>query len=110
MPAYDSGLFDPPAPVALAVVRNPGTGETSDDIPAILDTGADVTLIPRTAVVSFVQSAELELILLGKSVRGRYLLYDRDYGIVGRDVLNLVSLHLDGPRLRWHGRFEPGEI
>ena len=39
---------------------------------------------------------ELDLLFLGKAIRGRYLLYDQDYGILGRDVLNLVSLLMDG--------------
>ena len=49
MPAYDSVSFDPPAPVARVVLRSPETGDTSGDLPAVLDTGADITLIPRSA-------------------------------------------------------------
>ncbi len=46
-------------------------------------------------------SAKLDLIFLDRTFRGRYLALDREYGILGRDVLNRVSLHLNGPRLIW---------
>jgi aspartyl protease len=42
--------FDPPAPVARVALRNPHSGATVSDVPVLLDTGADVTLLPRTAV------------------------------------------------------------
>ncbi len=131
MPAYDSVSFDPPAPVAKVSVRDPETGVTSTEVSALVDTGADVTLLPRSAAseigvaaepgasyelagfdgkISHAESAELDLLFLGKAIRGRYLLYDEDYGILGRDVLNLVSLLMDGPRQAWSGQFGPTEI
>ncbi len=131
MPAYDSISFDPPAPVARVSLRDPNTGATSDEISALLDTGADVTLLPRLAAsevgvvgetgasyelagfdgrISVAQSAELDLLFLGKAIRGRYLLYDQDYGILGRDVLNLVSLLMNGPHQAWSGQFGPAKI
>lgn len=130
MPAYDAILFDPPAPVATVALRNPRNGAESTGVPLLLDTGADVTLLPRASVVeigvatepgagyelasfdgstSFADSVELDLIFLEKSIRGRYLLYDQDYGILGRDVLNLVSLHLDGPSSTWRELSRPAE-
>jgi len=36
-----------------------------------------------------------------KVFRGRFLMIDQNWGVVGRDILNLVSLLLDGPRLTW---------
>jgi hypothetical protein len=33
--------------------------------------------------------------------RGQFLLIDQDLGIIGRNVLNFVSLLFDGPRLTW---------
>ena len=50
MPSYDASDFDPPAPVARVVLRHPASGATLADVPLLLDTGADVTLLPRTAV------------------------------------------------------------
>ncbi len=88
----------------------------------LLDTGADVSLVPRVAfeklgtlaeaagsfrLLSFDGSAstaaavELELILAGRSFRGRYLLMDQEWGILGRNVLNHLSIIYDGPNLNW---------
>jgi hypothetical protein len=39
MPAYDGVLFTPPAPLALASIQDPSTGETVNDVPMLLDTG-----------------------------------------------------------------------
>jgi predicted aspartyl protease len=50
MPSYDALDFDPPAPVARVVLRHPQSGVTVSDVALLLDTGADVTLLPRTAV------------------------------------------------------------
>lgn len=50
MPAYDSSLFTPPAPLARVTLRNPETGDIVADVPMLLDTGADVALLPREAV------------------------------------------------------------
>jgi len=128
MPAYDETFFDPPAPVAVIKLRHPQTGTVSGELRALLDTGADVTLLPEVAAsevgvvaeqgagyelagfdgrITVAPSAEIDLLFLGKVIRGRYLLYDRDYGILGRDVLNLVSLLMDGPERTWSGKFGP---
>jgi len=47
MPPYDATQFEPPAPVARVTLRNPDTGMSISDVPMLLDSGADVTLIPR---------------------------------------------------------------
>jgi hypothetical protein len=47
MPPYDATQFEPPAPLARVTLRNPKNGSTSSDIPMLLDTGADVSLIPH---------------------------------------------------------------
>ena len=122
MPAYDQRLFSPPAPLAKVVLRNPGTGATVSDAPMLLDSGADVTLVPRSCVellsleiepaggyelmgfdgrTSIVQVVQLDLHFLGRTFRGRYLLLDQEWGLMGRDVLNHLSLLFDGPRLTW---------
>ena len=46
MPKYDAENFDPPAPVAYVTLRNSATGVSLSDIPMLIDTGADVTLVP----------------------------------------------------------------
>ena len=50
MPSYDAAHFDPPAPVAQVMLRNSHSGATVSDVLLLLDTGADITLLPRTAV------------------------------------------------------------
>jgi hypothetical protein len=49
MPAYDALRYDPPAPVATVVLRDSRGGSVSDVV-LLLDTGADVTLLPRDAL------------------------------------------------------------
>ncbi len=120
--AYDRTHFDPPAPVARVTLRAIGGGATVDDVLLLLDTGADVTLLPRTAVErlgvpvladgsyelmgfdgarSFARAAELDMIFQRRSFRGRYLLMEGERGIMGRDVLNHWAVLLDGPRQQW---------
>ena len=50
MPKYDAEKFDPPAPVAHVTLRNPATGVSVSNVPMVIDTGADVTLVPRNSV------------------------------------------------------------
>jgi predicted aspartyl protease len=50
MPKYDAENFDPPAPVAHVTLRNPATGASVSNVPMVIDTGADVTLVPRNSV------------------------------------------------------------
>ena len=50
MPSYDASHFDPPAPIARVTLRNPHSGATVSDVVLLLDTGADVTMLPRMAI------------------------------------------------------------
>lgn len=124
MPAYDVRLFSPPAPVARVTLRDPATGVSVSDVPMLLDTGADVTLMPRSftdqlSLVStpeeyeligfdgsrsLAQAVHLNMEFLGKTFRGKFLLTDQEWGLLGRDVLNHVPLLFDGPRLNWDER------
>jgi len=128
MPAYDAIQFEPPAPLARVTLRNPDTGKTWVDVPMLLDTGADVTMIPQDAVgllgaavipdrryellsftgsPSFAQVVQLELVFCSRTFRGRCLLIDQAWGILGRNVLNALSLVFDGPHLMWDEHY-PG--
>lgn len=49
MPDYDASSFDPPAPLAQVALRNPQNAHTLPGVPMLLDSGADVTLIPDTS-------------------------------------------------------------
>ncbi len=50
MPEYDAVAFDPPAPIAMAEVRALLNTSAIADVPLLIDTGADVTLLPRAVV------------------------------------------------------------
>ncbi len=122
MPTYDANAFDPPAPVAQATLRNPQTGDVLSAVPMLLDSGADVTLIPSLAAnqlglssdanetyelmgfdgnKSVATAVRLEMRFLNKTFRGRFLLIDQEWGVIGRDILNFLSLLMDGPNLSW---------
>ena len=122
MTSYEASQFDPPAPGARMLLRNPKSGDAVADELLLLDTGADVTLLPRAAVErlgvplrsdqryelmgfdgskSLVPVVVLDMVFLKRVFRGRYLLIEEERGILGRDVLNHVALLLDGPRQRW---------
>jgi len=123
VPPYDAIQFEPPAPLARVTLRNPDTGALSLDVLMLLDSGADVTLIPRVTLDqleiisvqdrqyeligfdgsrSFAPVVQLELIFCHRTFRGQFLLIDQAWGIIGRNVLNSVPLVLDGPNLTWH--------
>jgi len=125
MRAYDDKLFSPPAPVASVTLRHPESGAKVPDVPMLIDSGADVTLIPQSSVellgveispdegyelisfdgrTSISKVVRLDLIFLRKTFKGRFLLMNQQCGILGRDVLNHIALVLDGPHLSWDER------
>lgn len=122
MPAYEANGFAPPAPVARVTLQHPTTGVEWADVPMLIDTGADVTLIPRAAVellglevvegsgyelvgfdgqATVAAAVQARMVFCGIGFRGRFLTSAEPYGVVGRNILNVVSLVLDGPRLEW---------
>jgi len=122
MPDYDSALFSPSAPVARVTLRNSETGAIVNNVPMLLDSGADATLLPQSFVdqigvavdpnegyelmsfdgnLSVARVVRLDLIFLRRAFKGRFLLINQEWGLLGRDTLNHVSLLFDGPHLRW---------
>src|SRR6266851_891190 len=122
MPTYDSVRFSPPAPVGGIELRNPATGRVWANVPMLLDTGADVTLLPQECVNqlqiqidpsqayelmgfdgtrSTAIGVQLDLIFLGLTFRGRFLIIDQPDGVLGRNILNHLNLAFNGPRLLW---------
>ena len=122
MPEYDGQQFDPPAPVARVVVRTLDHTRSMSDVSMLIDSGADVTLIPlmcaeRLGLNSEIEAGfrlrgfdgrptvanvvEAEIVFLGRNFHGRFLLIDGEHGILGRNVLNNLSLMLDGPHRNW---------
>jgi len=51
--------------------------------------------------VSVAQVVEVDLLFLRRAFKGRFLLINQGWGLLGRDVLNHVSLLFDGSRLNW---------
>ena len=80
MPSYDATRYDPPAAIArVSLQRSDGGGALVRDVVLLIDTGADITLLPRLAVEH-----------TGASM------------VVGaRDVLNSLRLLFDGPNQEW---------
>jgi len=122
MPAYDAKKFDPPAPVANVILRHPESGVSITDVQMLMDTGADVTLVPRETIeqlevtpledkvyevegfdggTKLAEAVQLELVFLGRKFKGQFLLIDQPMGILGRNILNTVALLLDGRRETW---------
>jgi predicted aspartyl protease len=122
MPEYDAENFEPPAPVAYVTLRNPVTGVLLSDVPMLIDTGADATLVPVSVIealkistedsdtevqvfdgdIKRLKIAKLELYFLEKKFAGEYLLVDRPIGILGRNILNNLRMVFDGPKAKWH--------
>jgi hypothetical protein len=119
MPRYDA-RFDPPAPVAAINLRSVDRRKRVSNVAMFIDSGADVTFLPAAAVSQLglpnqgdrevtafdgsegvAGSVECEVLFLGQVYRGVYLIVDDQYGLLGRDVLNRVSLVLNGPGLNW---------
>ena len=117
MPSYDASRYDPPAPVAHVAIRSSAGGATVADVSLLIDTGADITLLPRSAITALGLSAdpavrydvvgfdgsratadaiELDMVFLGKAFRGRYLITDDSHGISAAMCLGCSSLHLTG--------------
>lgn len=91
------------------------------DFPMLIDSGADVTLLPRSAVTSLglmgtgerydlvafdgtvnaSEAVHAVLVFLNKTFRGRFLQVESEVGVIGRNVLNHVRLLLDGPARFW---------
>ena len=121
MPPYDDRLFAPPAAVLNARLRNPQNGAIISDVLLLIDTGADVTLLPLSAVnaaeieqtgasyellafdgrSSAVSAVRADVLMLGRTFRGQFLVIDQQVGILGRNILNALAVLLDGPQQTW---------
>jgi hypothetical protein len=122
MPRYDATNYAPPAPVATVTIRSSDGITSIADVHLLIDTGADITLLPRSMVNrlgvkaisknqysllgfdgtrSTADAVDLDMIFLRKVFRGRYLLTDAPHGILGRDVLAALKLTFDGPIQEW---------
>lgn len=113
--------YNPPAPVLPVSLAIPGETPKPGTHKALIDTGADGTFVPTTILeeldlpVSYMTNVRSHLgeklhrvpmhivdILLFDSIRLPNIeVVGDDWGnciIIGRNVLNMLRLHLDGPR------------
>jgi len=87
----------------------------------LIDTGADVSIIPRTAAEDVIDEfetwgialrtydgseatynvAQVTVEFLRYRFQGAFAVADTEYGVLGRNVLNSLLLTLDGPQQMW---------
>ena len=122
MPAYDLH-YNPPAVIARITLRNASSGVSETGVAALVDSGAEISVLPAAIVAkiwhsasrkylvsgydnrtSEIEAASAEIEFGGRSFSGQYLLVEQNIGIIGRDILNLGILVLDGPELQWDFR------
>lgn len=110
--------FSPPAPFVHVVIGNPENGQATQEIPALLDVGADRTVVPlkiieqlhfsplRTLLVGGLGNEVQRLETFSATVQirqGRPYAVEilghanESYLLLGRDVLNQLRIVLDGP-------------
>jgi len=116
--AYERRSYDPPMPVLDIGVRRPGASVPAATVEAVVDTGADGTLLPldvlEQAGAIFVDRAYLRGITGQRQAVDLYLatihlgrfritgvraaaLPPGEAAILGRDVLNQLDIALRGP-------------
>jgi hypothetical protein len=110
----------PPAPFVHVALSNPTSGAQLQNVPALLDTAADRTVLPASVVQSLGQS-QISTILIGgvggtarrmpsyavllaiHNLQNHSLEVVSDpnevYVLLGRDVLNSHPILFDGPQL-----------
>lgn len=128
---YDT-TYEPPAPTARVAFAQVGAGPDAARVEAqmLVDTGADISLIPRAVVDAINATASgrtmevmsfdghksarpvvAALMYLGKyKMSVEFLLHDEGEitGVIGRNILNLLYVVLDGPTAVWSlGRANP---
>ncbi len=114
MERYNFELFDPPAPFTRVEIRSQERDTILREIPMLLDSGADVTLVPKSCAeelglsidadqayelmgfngsISFAPVARFELKFINRIFKGRFLLIDQEWGERGR-VTSLAHMAL----------------
>ena len=113
---YDDQHFNPPAPVITVTIHIPNNSIKRMTIEALVDTGADITCIPKSFVKAlgaecassynvqgvnkeFIGSfdsyfIEIEIATIRKMVE---VIGCGDEPILGRNIINEFTLHLYGP-------------
>jgi hypothetical protein len=136
MQAYDSENYTPPMPISQTRISSdiPGIGKVAKiEVTMILDTGADMSIIPKTIIKQLENSIGQKLPYDFGNVEDyngaqfrekiytlsiccnidefqtmdtlQILAIDGSEGILGRDVLNKYSICLDGASLAWRNNY-----
>jgi hypothetical protein len=92
MPRYDATAFDPPAPIAMVSVRRSDGGDLVDKILRLIDTGANIPLLPRSAIsrLGITPQAGTQYELIG---------FDGTRSLADAVELDIVSIRC---RWTWH--------
>src|SRR5262245_23765580 len=108
MPAYDGDRYSPAAAVATVIVRSLDSGTAVDDVSMLLDSGADISGLPKAVVdalalaigdrtyevlaydnsVRECTTVRAEVVFCQRHFRGQFILLDQDVGVLGRNLLN----------------------
>lgn len=115
---YRYAAGQPPAPSVLLNLAHPTTGSAVGDVPALVDTGADQTVLPSSLIAALgLPQADQEVVkgfdgasqllptyIVRLQVRDLPSIEFEVIGtdkvgnvVLGRDVLNRYKLTLDGP-------------
>lgn len=118
-PIYN-GLYNPPAPVIEVGVRGPGQDSREVRVTALVDSGADATMLPihvlRSVGARYVETRYVRGVTGTRQVADTFLAVIQigqhtiptseavavirgEEAILGRDVLNRLIVTLDGPAL-----------
>ena len=118
-----SNLIYPPAPVLEVLLSAPAMDDWQGAYTAIIDSGADITIVPF-AILQSLNAPAMRPVVLSSQWRDRHSVYiykldirvdkmifpavdvagDPGSGevLLGRNVLNRLDLRLEGPALQTH--------
>ncbi len=125
---YDKTVT-PPAPFLDVLLRSPTNAALAITVPAKIDTAADITAIPETALESLRLQAGDEIPVSGYDGRlatvhtyfvilevaqarfriAEVVVTPERYALLGRDVLNHFYTHLHGPDLTFDLSLSPSD-
>jgi len=122
MPTYRNQSNSPSAPYANVVFRATDGSAKLENIQMLLDTGADISVVPLPVLThlgasvtpgksieiesydgtkTYVHVAILTMEFCNLLFTGQFIALNQSEGIIGRDVLNRLNVNFNGPSLTW---------